>query len=211
MDKIQVVIADDSEVYRFGLKEILERELIRGKIYTCDVECDLIEVLKRYHPDILLIDIEHHVDDCTKILEYINKELPQTKKIILTHLEKYHEFIAILRLGIQAYLSKNIKIQSLIKCIDLVAEGEFILSPPEAISLIRFFYQGGHRRDLSDIKGSLSSRERSVISLVAKGLTNKEIAEKLYVSENTTKVHVRNIMEKLHAHTRQEAVSLITE
>jgi len=109
----------------------------------------------------------------------------------------------------QAYLSKDISIGSLIKAIALVAEGGVVVSPPMATRLLAEFNSLEESKDATKLIALLSKREQAVLSLVAQGFTNREIADTLVICENTVKVHLRNIMGKLHAHTRQQAVSLV--
>ncbi|GAI95385.1 unnamed protein product, partial [marine sediment metagenome] len=93
--------------------------------------------------------------------------------------------------------------------ITFVAEGGVVVSPPMAARLLQEFTFLEEGKDPTKLITLLSKREQAVLSLVAQGFTNREIATTLVISENTVKVHLRNIMEKLHAHTRQRAVSLV--
>jgi len=113
------------------------------------------------------------------------------------------------RAGAVAYLSKDVSIANLIKAITLVANGGVVVSPPMAKRLLGEFGSLKESSDAKKLALLLSKREKTVLSFVAQGSTNREIANTLVISENTVKVHLRNIMEKLHAHTRQKAVNLV--
>ena len=106
-------------------------------------------------------------------------------------------------------MSKDISIESLIKAITLVVEGGVVVSPPMAARLLAEFNSLQEDKDAAKLVTLLSKREKEVLSLVAQGFTNKKIATTLVVSGNTVKVHLRNITEKLHANTRQQAVSMV--
>ena len=126
-----------------------------------------------------------------------------------THSEVDDDLISAARAGAKAYLSKDISIKTLIKSITLVADGGLVVSPPMAIRLLAGFSSLEENKDAEKLAALLSKREQAVLSLVAQGSTNRQIADTLLICENTVKVHLRNIMEKLHAHTRQQAVSLV--
>ena len=112
-------------------------------------------------------------------------------------------------MGAKAYLSKDVSIGNPIKAIILVAEGGVVISPPMGARLLQEFNFLEEGKDAAKLITLLSKREQIALSLVAQGFTNREIATTLVISENTVKVHLRNIMEKLQAHTRQQAVSLV--
>ena len=142
-------------------------------------------------------------------MQRIHEALPKTSIMVLTHLETNENLFAAASLGAIAYLSKDICAENLVKAIILVADGEVVLSPPMAGRLLAEFNLLEEGKSGAKLVILLSKREQAVLSLVEQGLTNKEIAITLFISQNTVSVHLRNIMEKLHAHTRQEAVSLV--
>jgi len=129
---------------------------------------------------------------------------------VLTHSETDEDLISAVRAGAKGYLSKDVSVADLIKAITLVAEGGVVVSPPMAERLLAEFNLLEEGKDATKLVTLLSKRERKVISLVAQGLTNSEIAATLFIAESTVKVHLRSVMEKLHAHTRQEAVALLS-
>lgn len=127
---------------------------------------------------------------------------------MLTHSTTETDISSAISAGAKAYLSKNILIEDLIKIISLVCRDNIIISNPMAARiLVEVDMLDAYSGTLTIGNTKLSKREQIVLSFVAKGLTNKEIAAKLSISENTAKVHLRNVMEKLGAHTRQEAVA----
>jgi len=212
--KIRLVLADKRAIFREGLvKLLLGSELDVEVVSTCRTGLEAVESAYKYQPDVILIDTE--LSECSGVeaVQRIHEGLPKTSIIVLTHSEADDNLISAARTGARAYLSKDVSVENLIKAIILVAEGKVILSPPMAARLLAEFNVLEERKDAVELRGItlLSKREQAVLSLVAQGSTNKEIATTLVVSENTVKVHLRNIMEKLHAHTRQRAVALIRE
>ena len=210
--KIRLLLADKSEIFREGLTKLLEHEPNIEVVYACGRGLEAVESANKYQPDIILIDTG--LSECSGIeaIQRIHERLPKTSIIVLTHSEANGEFLTTVRAGARAYISKDIGVENLIKIITLVAEGEVIVYSLIAARLLLEFNSLGERKDAAksgDIT-PLSERERSVLALVAQGLTNREVATTLFISEHTVKVHLRNIMEKLHAHTRQQAVAKAT-
>ena len=210
--KIRLLLADKSEIFREGLTKLLEHEPNIEVVYACGRGLEAVESANKYQPDIILIDTG--LSECSGIeaIQRIHERLPKTSIIVLTHSEASGEFLTTVRAGARAYISKDIGVENLIKIITLVAEGEVIVYSLIAARLLLEFNSLVERKDAAksgDIT-PLSERERSVLALVAQGLTNREVATTLFISEHTVKVHLRNIMEKLHAHTRQQAVAKAT-
>jgi len=179
-------------------------------VCTCHTGFEAIEGASEHQPDVILIDTE--LVHCSTIaaMQYIYERLPNTHIIVFTHSEADADLIAAVKAGARAYISKDVSFEDLIKTIAIVAEHGVVLSHPMALRLL------AETSLLEEDKGAakaggvslLSKREQTVLSLVAQGLTNKEIAASLFISEHTVKVHLRNIMGKLQAHTRQQAVAL---
>jgi len=208
--KLKLILADKRGIFREGLAKLLEPEPSMEVVGTCCTGGEVVESANEHQPDVVLIDTE--LSECSSIeaIERIHERLPKTRIMVLTHSEVNAEFLSTVRAGAKAYISKDISLENLIKAIILVAEGEVVVSPPMAAGLLAEFnslMEGKEVAKLGDV-ALLSKREQAVLSLVAQGFTNREIATTLVISEHTVKVHMRNIMEKLNAHTRQQAVAL---
>jgi len=211
--KIKLLLADKSEIFREGLAKLLEREPDIEVVCACRTGLEAIERANEHQPDVILIDTE--LPECSGIetMKRIHERLPNTNIIVFTHSEAGADLISAVKVGARAYISKDVSLEDLIKVIALVAEHEVIVSPPMASRLlaeISFLEEYKGAAKAGDVS-LLSKREQTVLSLVAQGLTNREIATSLFISEHTVKVHLRNIMGKFHAHTRQQAVVLARE
>ena len=209
MVKIRLVLADKCEIFREGLAKLLESEPDIEVVGTCCTESETVESTHKHQPDVILIGTGLPECSDVKVVQRIHEGLSKTNIIVLTHSKADADLISATRAGAKAYLSKDVSIESLIKAIFLVAEGGVVVSPPMAAKLLAEFNFLKEGEDAAKLINLLSKREQAVLSLTAQGFTNREIATTLVISENTVKVHLRNIMEKLHAHTRQEAVSLV--
>ena len=211
--KTKVLLADKSEIFREGLAKLLERETDIEAVCTCGTGLEAIERAHEHQPDVILIDTE--LSECSGIeaMQRIHEKLPNTNIIVLTHSETDSDLISAVKAGARAYISKDISLECLVKVINLVAEGEVIVSSPIAARFLEEIkFLEGHK-GMAEVGGvSLpSQREQAVLSLVEQGLTNREISTTLFISEHTVKGHLRNVMGKFHAHTRQQAVVLAKE
>jgi len=207
--KVKLLLAEKSEIFRDGLVKLLEREPDIEVVCTCRTGLEAVESTSEHQPDVILIDPELCECSGIEVIQRIHERLPKTAIIVLTYSKANHDLLSAIKAGARAYISKDIiSTENLIKTIILVAEGQVIVSSPMAARLLAEFNLLAERKDVAKVGdvSLLSKREQAVLSLVAQGLTNREIATSLFISEHTVKVHLRNIMGKLQAHTRQQAV-----
>ncbi len=209
MAKIRLALVDKEEIFREGLAKLLESNPDIEIVCKCPMGLEAIEEIRKCQADVTLMDTGSPEHSGIEIAQRIQKEVPGTNIIMLTHSEADDDLISAAKAGAKAYLSKDISIGNLIKAIILVTEGGVVVSPPMVKRLLAEFRSLEEGKDAAKLLTLLSKREQAVLSLVTQGLTNREIATELFISENTVKVHLRNLMEKLHAHTRQQAVSLV--
>jgi two-component system NarL family response regulator len=209
MEQIKVLLADNKELFREGLVKLLDVQPHIEVVCQCDNGSKAIEKARETEPDVVLMDIDMPDRDCIEALQCINEALPGTKVAMLTDSEDEEKLFSAIKAGARGYLLKNIGIDILVKSIDLVAEGEVIVSPPLAGKLLNEFASMKEEKKAREAgsETDLSEREVEILKLVAKGATNKEIAQKLIISDNTVKVHVKNILEKLQLRNKQQAAA----
>jgi DNA-binding NarL/FixJ family response regulator len=207
-DTIRVVIVDDHALFRRGLDLVLSEE---PDIKVVGEAADGIEAVHRAEemaPDVVVMDVRMPRSTGIEAARRIRERLPDTKVIMLTVSDSEEDLYAAVKAGASGYLLKEIAIEELADAVRAVARGHSLISPSMASKLLTEFnalVQQAEERHHS-LLPSLTDRELDVLKLVAKGLSNREISEELYISENTVKNHVRNILEKLHLHSRMEAV-----
>jgi len=208
-----LVIVDKREVIRQGLAGLLEAEPNFEVVSTADTVWDAVKKCGKHQPDVIFISSNSSECGGTEAICYVHERLPMANIAVTTDHETNDDLISAVRAGVRAYLSPNIRASTLIKAITLIAEGGVVISPQMSARLLEIFDSLHGRGSAASLGGIplLTRREKAVLDLVRQGLTNKEIAAASFISENTVKVHLRNIMEKLHAHTRQEAVALFSE
>jgi DNA-binding NarL/FixJ family response regulator len=205
--KVKVLLIDNYEVYREGLANLLEAEQNIDVVSRSTTAPEVIDVIREHRPDIVLIDLELY-EKSIDIKSRMQQVARNTRIVVLTHSKSSTDFFSTMSAGAAGYVLKDSKYESLLKVIALVNEGKIVIDQSLAslvFDAFNFIHTYARIKITPEQIASLTNQERAILVLLAKYATNKEIARSLYVSENTVKVHVRNIMRKLSAHNRLEA------
>jgi two-component system NarL family response regulator len=157
-------------------------------------------------PDVILLDVRMPRRTGVEACRAIKEAVPATKIIMLTVSDEEADLYESVKNGAAGYLLKDSSIEEVAQAIRVVNEGQSLISPSMAVKLIDEFKQMSKPEREQGPALRLTDRELEVLRLVAKGLNNREVAKELFISENTVKNHVRNILEKLQLHSRMEAV-----
>jgi len=166
---------------------------------------EALEKARRLHPAVILMDIRMPGCDGIEATRRIKAEFPQTKIIILTVSEDEEDLFDAIRSGAHGYLLKNIRPEELFAMLDGALRGEAVIAPSMAQRIFQAFVSQAHRRaEIGDVQAELSPREIEVLELASEGVTNKDIADRLYISVGTVKNHIHNILEKLHLKNRAQ-------
>lgn len=200
---IKVFLVDDHAVLRDGLKNIIAIEediAVVGEL-TCGV--DLLEMIETTTPDVVLMDINLPHQSGIELTEEIKKNFPSCKVLVLTMYKHEEYFMSALKAGADGYLLKDAPSDEVIEAIRTVARGESILHPSMAKKLIDFHQK---KKQANTKSNELTEREKDVLLCLVEGLSNKEIAERLYISDKTVKIHVSNILKKLSVKSRSQAI-----
>ena len=203
MRKIKILIADDHSLVREGLKQILELEDDFEVVGQASNGLETIDKIKELNPDVLLLDINMPVMSGIDALRKIKDEGLKVKTVVLTIHEGREYLIETLELGALGYVLKDSDSSSLSKAIRDAYIGESYIQPKLAATLVREFNTTKSRR-ISE-NNELTRREYEVLSLIAEGLNNKSIADKLFISEKTVKNHVSSIFRKINVNDRTKA------
>ena len=207
-DPIRVLVVDDHALFRRGLEMVLEQEPDIDVVGEASDGAEALTKAVDSTPDIVLLDVRMPkrggIDACTAIKDAV----PSTKIIMLTISDEEADLYDAIKAGAMGYLLKEISIEEVASAIRAVHGGQSLISPSMASKLLNEFAsmikRGDERQQVPAPR--LTDREMEVLRLVAKGLNNRDIAKQLFISENTVKNHIRNILEKLQLHSRMEAV-----
>jgi DNA-binding NarL/FixJ family response regulator len=209
---IRVLLVDDQELMRMGFRMVLaaqEDVEVAGEAGDGQAAVDLAD---RLRPDIVLMDVRMPVLDGVAATQRIT-EAGTAKVLVMTTFDLDEYALAALRNGASGFLLKDTPPGDLVSAIRAVASGDAVVSPSVTRRLLDRFLGAGGGGELRDaaVLDVLTDREREVLTLVAKGLSNTEIAEKLFLSEATVKTHVGRILSKLGLRDRVQAVVLAYE
>jgi DNA-binding NarL/FixJ family response regulator len=207
-DVIRVLIADDQALFRRGLYVVLGTEDQIDVVAEAENGEEAIAKVEELAPDVVLMDVRMPRVNGIDAARQIRDISPSTKILMLTVSDEEDDLYEAIKAGANGYLLKEISVEEVAEAIRAVVQGQSLISPSMASKLLNEFNSLAKKADERQQfpAPTLTSRELEVLKLVAKGMSNREIADDLFISENTVKNHVRNILEKLHLHSRMEAV-----
>jgi DNA-binding NarL/FixJ family response regulator len=208
--KIRIVVADDHPIFRDGLCKLLALEDDFEVVAQAEDGRQVLDVLQQHEPDILLLDLRMPHLDGLSTLQRLQAARNKTRVVVLTASDDKNEFVQAMKLGASGIVLKQTATDLLIKSIRRVHAGEMWLDSTTTEAVIRQFVSvaplpmppasAPRERD----RCPLSQREREIVALVAQGFKNKEMAEKMFISEQTVKNHLHNIFDKLGVSDRLE-------
>jgi DNA-binding NarL/FixJ family response regulator len=205
---IRVLIADDQALFRRGLYVVLGTEDHIEVVAEAANGEEAVALAAELVPDVVLMDVRMPRVNGIDAARQIRAANPATKIIMLTVSDDEDDLYDAVKAGANGYLLKEISVEEVAEAIRAVVQGQSLISPTMASMLLSEFNVLAKKAEERQQypTPALTTRELEVLKLVAKGMSNREIADALYISENTVKNHVRNILEKLHLHSRMEAV-----
>lgn len=217
MNSIRVLLVDDHVIFRRGLKTVLtefEDIIVLGE---AEDGLQAIQESRKLKPDLILMDINMPGMDGLEALERIRRENPSIPIVMLTVSEETNDLFSAIKKGAKGYVLKNITPDELHQKLIALQKGEAPISGIIATKIIQEFQQNEPTGDkptesqTNQLYEGLSQRENEVLIMVAQGLTNQEIANRLYITESTVKTHLRVILEKLQLKNRVQAAVYAAE
>lgn len=197
---IRILIAEDQRIVREGLIALLEDEEVVEIVGEAANGQEAVTLFDQLHPDVVLMDLQMPIMDGPEATRQIRERHPDARVLVLTTYATDEYIFKALRAGAQGYLLKDTSTDELLSAITAVHQGRTQLAPDVAARLVVGVSSGGPE--------PLTPREREVLMLMGQGRSNSEIAAALSIAPRTAKVHVQNILSKLGATNRTEAVSI---
>jgi len=205
---VRILLADDHPIVRDGLKKLLQLEEDFEVVGEAGDGREVLEKCHELDPDVLLLDLRMPNLDGLSALQALQQTNKRTRVIILTASEDKNEFVQAMKLGCSGIVLKQTAPDLIVKSIRKVNSGEIWLDSLTTAAVMRQFSTGLESAGGGGGKGRerspLSAREREIVALVAQGYKNKEMAEKMFISEQTVKNHLHNIFDKLGVSDRLE-------
>lgn len=205
---IRVLIADDHGLYRQGLMMVLNQEPDIEVVSQAGGGWEAADLAAELVPDVALLDLHMPggtgVDACRAIRERV----PSVRVIMLTISDEESDLVEAVRSGASGYVLKSVEVEEVLAAVRAVHAGESAVSPPMMSKLLTQFRQVAPThldQEVDNVLPTLTRREQEVLPLLGRGLSNADIARQLYISENTVKTHVRNVLVKLKVSSRVEA------
>jgi DNA-binding NarL/FixJ family response regulator len=205
-DRIRILIADDHALFRQAVKAILSDEPDLELVGEAGDGDEAVRMAIELVPDVVLMDVRMPKLAGIEAAKKINAELPTAKIVMLTVSDDDADLVDAIKAGASGYLLKEVDPTEIATAVRQTFAGHSLLSPAVASKLVSEFAAISKRADERALRPALTDRELEVLQLAADGLTNRQIGRRLTISENTVKNHIRNILEKLHLHSRMEAV-----
>jgi len=212
MKKNRVLLVDDHALFREGLAVVISSQPDMEVVGNANDGLEAVIKAQELKPDLILMDIQMSTMDGLEATRQIKQMLPDTTIVVLTVRDDDEKLFEALKSGAQGYLLKDIRSHKMIEMLQSAMNGEAAITPSLAGRVLAEFRRMSLRQagdsGAAHEDNSLTERELEVLSLVAKGASDKEVAEKLFVSLNTVKTHIRNILAKLRVDSRREAAKL---
>lgn len=206
MDTLRILLVDDHALFRKGIAALLNGRPDFVVVGEAENGVEAVTIARQTKPDIILMDVNMPEQDGLETVKIIKQERPEVHIVMLTVSENDDDLFEAIKNGAQGYLLKDLNPSELYKFLEGVRRQEAPISGVMAAKILQEFTQPDpNHLERSDNPDELTEREMEVLELVVSGARNREIGEALHITENTVKIHLRNILEKLHVRNRIQA------
>lgn len=209
---IRLFVIDHEDLYRKGLSLLFSRDPDIRVVGQSRDPLEACDSVRRVQPDIVLVGLNSRHGDGIARIKAIRDALPSARVALMADRFTRADIVAAASAGVRGYITKDVQIGTLINAIKAVSRGEVFMPPSSSAMLVEeIASMNGDRSQEPAIsvldRAKVTDRERDVLQLLVQGATNRDIAGRLHISENTVKVHLRNILDKLHLRNRQQAAA----
>ena len=208
MEKISLIVVDDHPMFLAGLQQLFKKQPDFEVVGVAENPAQLRTVLQEITPALILMDIEMPQGDGISATVFVRKHAPSTKVVILTGYDNPDLIFRALKAGAVGYLLKNARPKDILDTLRKVAAGEIFLNAELASKFLREFQRDQEVEEVRRLVQTLTPREEEVLRLVATGAANREIGQRLFISELTVKMHLASIFRKLQVNDRTKAAIL---
>ena len=203
---LRILLVDDHVLFRKGLTALLNSRPDIQIVGEARDGLEAIEAAREFLPDVILMDVNMPRCDGLEATRRIKREMPHVKIVILTVSDDDQHLFEAIKSGAQGYLLKDLEPSQLYDLLESISRGEAPLSGVIAAKILKEFSRPSvPASQEAAVMDELTPRETNILQLVVEGKSNKDIASELVISENTVKIHIRNILEKLHLQNRIQA------
>jgi two-component system, NarL family, response regulator DevR len=210
MAKQRILLVDDHEVVRLGLKALLERHPQFDIVGEASSAREALELVANNHPDVVVMDIRLPGTSGIEACEEITSRFPETRVLMLTSYAEDEMLFSAIRAGASGYVLKQIGGEELVRALEAVARGEALLDPAVTQRVFQEVRRAVKEEEASAF-AHVSQQEKHVLLLVSEGKTNREIAKALFLGEGTVRNYVSSILSKLGVSNRAEAAAYAVE
>lgn len=208
---LRLLVVDDHEVVRQGLVALLERREAFQVVAEAGTVAESIEQARRHQPDIVIMDVRLPDGSGIEACRAIRAELPATRVVMLTSYPDEEAVLSAIVAGASGYLLKQIRGRDLVAALETVGRGGSLLDPAVTERVLERIRRIASGTSESDEISQLTSQERKILLLVAEGMTNKEIASAIFLSDKTVKNYVSSILAKLNLERRAQAAAFVAK
>lgn len=207
MKSLRILLVDDHILFRKGIASLFYAREDFTVVGEADDGLQAVEKAKQTAPDLILMDVEMPNCNGLEAVKKLKAEMPEVDIVMLTVSDDQDDLFEAIKSGAKGYLLKDMEPQQLFDMLGGLIEGESPISGIMASKILKEFKQPAEDKDQTTASKTdeLTNREIEVLEQVIEGSTNKEIAKELYITENTVKIHLRNILDKLHVNNRVQA------
>lgn len=207
---LRLLVVDDHEVVRQGLVALLDRRETFQVVAEAGTVAEAIDAARRFKPDIVIMDVRLPDGSGVEACREIRAEFPATRVVMLTSYPDEEAVLSAIVAGAAGYLLKQIRARDLIAALETVGRGGSLLDPAvteKVLERVRRIASGGQTDELA----ALTAQEQRILMLVAEGMTNKEIAAEVFLSDKTVKNYVSSILSKLNLERRAQAAAFVAK
>jgi DNA-binding NarL/FixJ family response regulator len=213
MKKIRILVIEDNRVLRDGLTLMLDQQADMHVVSTIGSGNNVLLKANQANPHIILLDVGLKNLNELSVVVSVRKNLPEAKVIGMGFIPSQSDIVEFVSAGASGFILKDATVKQFLETIRLVAKGEKVLPPSLTDSLfshvVGLALKNGKAKNINAVR--MTKREREIIVLIADGLSNKEIAQRLNIATHTVKSHVHNVMEKLALHSRLQIANFLHE